>query len=63
MEDVLSLLKKEYQNLTYSQKKIGKYIIDNFEEIPFMSSSQIGDKLNLSDVSIIRFSRAIGFKG
>ncbi len=63
MEDVLSLLKKEYQHLTDSQKKIGKYIIDNFEEIPFMSSSQIGEKLNLSDVSIIRFARAIGFKG
>lgn len=63
MEDVLNILKKEYQKLTESQKKIGKYIIDNFEEIPFMSSAQIGEKLNLSDVSIIRFSRAIGFKG
>ncbi len=63
MEDVLSKLKKEYQNLTDSQKKIGKYIIDNFEEIPFMSASQIGEKLDLSDASIIRFSRAIGLKG
>lgn len=50
-------------NLTKTQKLIAKYILDNSAEACFMTSTEIALKLDVSESSVIRFSRSLGFSG
>ena len=60
---VYDYLKKNYEKLTASQKIIGKYVLENYREVAFMSAIELGEKVNVSDATIIRFARSLGFKG
>lgn len=61
--DVLQELKDNYDRFTGSQKIIGKYVLDNYSEVAFMSATELAEKVGVSDVTIIRFARSIGFSG
>lgn len=50
-------------NLTKTQKMIGKYILDNSADACFMTSTEIATQLGVSESSVIRFSRSLGFSG
>jgi len=49
--------------LTKTQQKIAKYFIRNQERIGSLSSVEAAKEIGVSDASIIRFSRAIGYEG
>lgn len=49
--------------LTKTQKTIAKFILDNFADACFMTSTDIADVLGVSESSVIRFSRSLGFQG
>ncbi len=49
--------------LTKQQKEIADYFLENLESIGQLSSVEVAEKIGVSDASIIRFSRAIGFDG
>lgn len=49
--------------LTKSQRKIAEYFIQNQSRIGSLSSLDVAKEIGVSDASIIRFSRAIGFDG
>lgn len=49
--------------LTPQQKKIAEYFYRNQERIGNMSSMDVAREIGVSDASIIRFSRAIGYAG
>lgn len=50
-------------NLTKTQKMIAKYVLDNSSDACFMTSTEIALKLGVSESSVIRFSRSLGFTG
>lgn len=50
-------------NLTKTQRMIADYFINNQERIGSLSSMEVAQEIGVSDASIIRFSRAIGFEG
>ena len=50
-------------NLTKTQKMIGQYVLDNSADACFMTSTEIAMKLGVSESSVIRFSRSLGFSG
>lgn len=49
--------------LTKTQKMIAKYILDNYSDACFMTSTEIAAELGVSESSVIRFSRSLGFTG
>ena len=49
--------------LTKSQQKIAEYFIRNQARIASLSSMDAAKEIGVSDASIIRFARAIGFEG
>lgn len=49
--------------LTKTQKMIAKYILDNSADACFMTSTEIALKLGVSESSVIRFSRSLGYSG
>lgn len=49
--------------LTKTQKLIARYILDNSADACFMTSTEIALKAGVSESSVIRFSRSLGFDG
>lgn len=49
--------------LTKKEKLIAEFVLDNFPEVCFITSTDIAKKLNISDSSVIRFTRTLGYSG
>lgn len=49
--------------LTKTSRIIGEYILDNETDACFMTSTEIAGALDVSEASVIRFARALGFSG
>lgn len=49
--------------LTKTQRRIAEYVLDHYADACFMTSTEIAAKLGVSESSIIRFSRSLGFHG
>lgn len=60
---LIEYIQENHDNLTESQKKLATYVIDNYNEIGFLSALELGERVGLSDATIIRFARTLGFKG
>lgn len=59
--NILDKLKEQEGLLTKSQKIISQYLIEHYEEVAMMSAVEFGEKVNVSDATISRFVRSIGF--
>lgn len=62
MENVL-INKIQSTALTRTEQKIADYFLKNLEQVGKLSTSELAKKIGVSDASIIRFSRAIGYDG
>lgn len=49
--------------LTKTSKRIGAYILDHETDACFMTSTELAAELEVSEASVIRFARALGFTG
>ena len=61
MEQLRDLMKNA--KLTKTSRIIGEYILDNETDACFMTSTEIAEKLEVSEASVIRFARALGYTG
>ncbi|MBN2439049.1 MAG: MurR/RpiR family transcriptional regulator [Deltaproteobacteria bacterium] len=58
-----SLILKKKLCLTKSQKMIVKYVMDNYDEVLFMTCFKLARNVGVSETSIIRLAQTLGFKG
>ncbi|WIF93957.1 MurR/RpiR family transcriptional regulator [Caminicella sporogenes] len=56
---VLKVIRNNLPNLSNKQKNIAKYLIKNKNKIPFMSLKELSSELNVSEVTILNFCKAI----
>ncbi len=49
--------------LTSAQSKILEYLLENLDDVAYMSSAELAKKLALSNATVVRFSQHMGFKG
>lgn len=49
--------------LTKKEKLIAEFVLDNFAESCFITSTEIASRLQISDSSVIRFTRTLGYSG
>lgn len=49
--------------LTKSEKALADYILANFREVCFLTSTELAEKVGSSHSSVIRFSKDLGFSG
>lgn len=59
--DFGQLIADRYGELTKSEKKIADYLRKNQEESAFLAAGEIAGHLELSEATIVRFARTIGF--
>lgn len=61
MNNVYKLYKENYEKLTKTEKKIAEYISKNPKKVIVLSALELGKEIGVSDASILRFSKNIGF--
>ena len=60
-EQLLALL--DGRRLSPAQRRIGQFLIDHHDEVVFMSSVDLADRVGVSQPSVTRFAAALGFAG
>ena len=56
-------IKSEYESLPPSEKKVADYVLKNPEKIIYFSVSELASSVRVSDSTIIRFCKNVGFNG
>ncbi len=56
------LISERYADLTKSEKRIANYLNQNQDEAAFLSAGEIAERLDLSEATMVRFARTIGFE-
>lgn len=59
--DFGQIISENYQELTKSEKQIANYLRKNQEESAFLSAAELAERLGLSEATIVRFARTVGF--
>lgn len=49
--------------LSKTHKKIGRFILENYEKATFLTSAKLSQQCGVSESSVIRFSTALGYSG
>lgn len=60
--DFGQVLSTHFEHLTKSQKKIANFLRKNQEESAFLSVGELARRLNLSEATLVRFARSLGFE-
>jgi len=60
---LVGMIRKSYNKLTKSEKKLAEFVLKNSEESAFMSSTKLGQMVNVSEATVIRFATELGCSG
>jgi DNA-binding MurR/RpiR family transcriptional regulator len=60
LEDMIS---ENYYKLTKSEKKVAEFILSNPEDSAFLSSTKLGQMVNVSEATVVRFATEVGCSG
>ncbi|MEN1969899.1 MurR/RpiR family transcriptional regulator [Lentibacillus sp. N15] len=62
-KSISQILKDSYTSLSPGQKKVAEFINHNKDEGVLLTAFQLGEKVGVSETTVIRFAYALGFKG
>lgn len=57
------IIKSKYEGLTAAHKNIGTYVAGNIADAAFMNIQELAKACKVSEASVVRFARALGFAG
>ncbi len=60
--NVKAIIEKNKKNMTNAQLQLADFILDNFDDINYLTYSKISNRAGVSEASIIRFLRFLGFQ-
>ena len=61
-QEVTRLIADRYEGLTRNEKRVADFLIQNQDEAAFLSAAEIAGALGLSEPTIGRFARSLGFE-
>ncbi|KDR94193.1 transcriptional regulator, RpiR family [Peptoclostridium litorale DSM 5388] len=62
-KDLIKIIKQNFPKLSKGQKLIAQFIMDNYDKAAFMTASRLGEKVGVSESTVVRFASALGFDG
>jgi len=60
--DFSQLVTDHFNQLTKSEKRIANFLRKNLNEAAFLAASEIADHLDISEATVVRFARSLGFE-
>ncbi|RKD27705.1 transcriptional regulator, RpiR family [Caminicella sporogenes DSM 14501] len=61
--NILNRIQLNYKKLSKGQRLIADYIINNYDKVAFMTASKLGEKVGVSESTVVRFATALGYGG
>lgn len=61
--DLINLIKSKYYKFSKGQKQIAQFIIEHYDKAAFMTAAKIGETVDVSESTVVRFASTIGFTG
>ncbi|MCC3355827.1 MurR/RpiR family transcriptional regulator [Bacillus sp. REN16] len=63
MQEVYQIITNKLPEMSKSQRKIAKYVLDNAESVPFFTVGQLAKMAEVSEATVVRFSTFLGYSG
>ncbi|MBF8984487.1 MurR/RpiR family transcriptional regulator [Lutibacter sp. B2] len=61
--DLTKNIQKNFSRLSKGQKLIAQFIINEYDKAAFMTASKLGNKVGVSESTVVRFANALGYEG
>lgn len=61
--DLISIIQSNYYKFSKGQKLIAHFIIDHYDKAAFMTAAKIGETVDVSESTVVRFATTIGYSG
>ncbi|HAE92731.1 MurR/RpiR family transcriptional regulator [Tissierella praeacuta] len=61
--DIIKNIQNNFNNLSKGQKLIAEFIINNYDKAAFMTAASLGETVNVSESTVVRFANTLGYRG
>ncbi|MCK9442941.1 MAG: MurR/RpiR family transcriptional regulator [Tissierellaceae bacterium] len=61
--DLIKKIQNDFNTLSKGQKLIAEYIINNYGKAAFMTAAALGNTVQVSESTVVRFAHALGYEG
>mgnify|MGYP000865070572 FL=1 len=61
--DLISIIKSNFNKFSKGQKLIAQFIIDHYDKAAFMTAAKIGETVDVSESTVVRFATTLGYSG
>ncbi len=61
--DILDILKERQPSFSKGQRRIAKYITEDYDKAAFMTANRLGKTVGVSESTVVRFAVDLGFDG
>ena len=62
-KSVLHSIEDHMDGFSKGQKRIARYILDHYEKAAFLTASRLGEVVDVSESTVVRFAAELGFSG
>lgn len=60
---LLSIIDSKFDKFSKGQKKIARYVTEHYETAAFMTAAKMGETVDVSESTVVRFATELGYKG
>lgn len=62
-QDLMHRINANFKKMSKGQKLISEYIINNYDKAAFMTASRLGEKVGVSESTVVRFANMLDYDG
>ncbi|MCI2055886.1 MAG: MurR/RpiR family transcriptional regulator [Oscillibacter sp.] len=62
-KSILHIIESSIPSFSKGQKRIGTYILENYDKAAFMTASKLGKLVGVSESTVVRFASELGYDG
>lgn len=61
--DIITRINQKYSGMSKGHKKIASYIMEHYDQAAFMTAARLGEELQVSESTVVRFAAELGYSG
>ena len=62
-ENIVKIINGKFPAMSRGQRKLAEYILAQYDKAAFLTAAQIGKQVGVSESTVVRFARLLGYKG
>ena len=62
-KNILHTIEKNMSSFSKGQKRIARFILEDYDKAAFMTASKLGKTVQVSESAVVRFATQLGYDG